>query len=98
MDGIQHFTDKKAFFENGDTPFDKRVKADIIKNEYCLNHKIPILRIPYIYKTDTNKDIIIHFLDMFIQKQLVAKEILEFYRRFDFNNYVYIVSKLEIAE
>lgn len=44
-DGGQHFFSVDYF--GGDKAFKKRVKHDQIKNEYCKNNGIEILRIPY---------------------------------------------------
>lgn len=45
FDGEQHFKPVKVF--GGEDGFDKRKKNDTIKNKYCLDNKIPLLRIPY---------------------------------------------------
>lgn len=44
-DGGQHFKPIKHF--GGDKAFEYTVKHDQIKNEYCKNNDIPLLRIPY---------------------------------------------------
>ena len=43
-DGIQHF-DMKKQFTNGD--FEKIQQRDQIKNQYCKDNNIPLIRIPY---------------------------------------------------
>ena len=58
FDGEQHFTDK-SFFSHDD--FETRQKNDRMKNEYCKNHNIPLIRIPYSnLKTLTIKDLLLH--------------------------------------
>ena len=46
FDGIQHFETKNSYW---DTPehLIKTQKHDAIKNQYCFEHDIPIIRIPY---------------------------------------------------
>lgn len=44
-DGEQHFKPKDHF--GGQNGFEKRVKNDNIKNEYCKKNGISLLRIPY---------------------------------------------------
>lgn len=58
FDGQQHF--KQHFFGSSIEDFKKRVKHDQIKNQYCLEHNIPLYRIPYydLDKINTLEDII----------------------------------------
>ena len=44
-DGEQHFKSVEVF--GGNEEFEKRKKHDEIKNNYCKEHNIPLLRIPY---------------------------------------------------
>lgn len=44
-DGIQHFS--KGHFGNNQEDFEKIQKYDIMKNEYCKKHNIPLIRINY---------------------------------------------------
>lgn len=44
-DGIQHFEPIEHF--GGDEGFKKTKNNDSIKNTYCINNKIPLIRIPY---------------------------------------------------
>lgn len=44
-DGKQHFYPVKAF--GGEEAYSKIHQNDIIKNQYCFEHNIPIIRIPY---------------------------------------------------
>ena len=41
-DGIQHF--ERGHFPN---TFDMTHKNDLLKNQYCFTHNIPLIRIPY---------------------------------------------------
>lgn len=43
-DGIQHFNSKHAWKENG---FETTRKNDLLKNQYCFENNIPLIRIPY---------------------------------------------------
>jgi len=47
FDGEQHF--KKVDHFGGEESFKNTRKRDFIKNEYCRNNNIPIIRIPYYY-------------------------------------------------
>ncbi|HBY20498.1 MAG TPA: hypothetical protein DEG71_05735 [Clostridiales bacterium] len=62
-DGIQHY--REVSFTNNKIKsmenFLKTQKHDGIKNNYCANNKIPLLRIPY-WEKDNIKDIIDNFL------------------------------------
>lgn len=50
-DGIQHF-DPQSRWANSD--FNKTRHNDILKNEYCFSHNIPLIRIPYYDKYNLN--------------------------------------------
>ena len=43
-DGQQHFDKKHAWKQNG---FEITRKNDLLKNKYCFNNNIPLIRIPY---------------------------------------------------
>ena len=46
FDGIQHFSREHQFSQNEDA-FDRVVARDEKKNKYCVEHNIPLIRIPY---------------------------------------------------
>lgn len=46
FDGIQHFSEKQQFSQN-ENAFIDVVNRDKKKNKYCLEHNIPLIRIPY---------------------------------------------------
>ena len=46
FDGIQHFSRERQFSQNEDA-FDRIVERDCKKNDYCIKHNIPLIRIPY---------------------------------------------------
>lgn len=50
-DGIQHFSKKHEFRENG---YQTTHENDLLKNKYCFEHNIPLIRIPYDQKYDLN--------------------------------------------
>lgn len=54
-DGEQHFLEKANNFFKKDT-LQHRQKVDNIKNQYCLRHKIPLVRIPYWEKDNISLD------------------------------------------
>lgn len=51
FDGIQHFDFKNSGW-NTEENFKITQKHDEIKNQYCLDNKIPIIRIPYTHYDD----------------------------------------------
>lgn len=51
-DGKQHFEPVNIF--NGDKGFKECQYRDCLKNEYCYNNEIPLLRIPYYSKNKIN--------------------------------------------
>lgn len=66
-DGEQHFQ-RKADKIFSDT-LEGRQKKDKLKNAYCLNKHIPLIRIPYTYKTKITYDL------LFNNNQFLVKEI-----------------------
>lgn len=46
-DGVLHFEQDKYHGWNKQETWEKTQKNDQIKNQYCLNNKIPLIRIPY---------------------------------------------------
>lgn len=46
FDGIQHFKYKSVGWNNKEN-FEKTRVHDLIKNKYCFDHNIPLIRIPY---------------------------------------------------
>ena len=94
LDGIQHFTDTYEFFEQN-TPFEKRVEHDNIKNQFAFEKRIPLLRIPYTYNPDTEEEKIRQILKEFIA---YSKKELRYKREWeiciDFNCYdKYLITK-----
>ena len=47
FDGIQHFSSEHQFGKDGEESFKQIQERDKIKNHYCWNHNIPLIRIPY---------------------------------------------------
>lgn len=84
-DGIQHFKPVDVF--QGAKGFEKRVLHDNIKNQYCKDNNLYLLRIPYIYDTVSNRGKIKQLVLDFIQTKQVPDEIVEFYKQFDFSCY-----------
>lgn len=82
-DGKQHFEPIDYF--RGVDGFESLKKNDNIKNNYCKKNKIHLLRIPYNYVEEEEK--VFDFLDYFLSKKKVPKEILSYYEEFEFNDY-----------
>lgn len=98
LDGIQHFTNKYEFFEKS-LPHKERVCRDNLKNQYCLEQyiPIPILRIPYTYNSDTDREKIATLVKEFIETRKVPQEILDFYKPYKESigsNYYDIATKM----
>ena len=47
FDGKQHFTKDNPFHKNNDDAFNKQKQYDEVKNKYCHNKGIKLIRIPY---------------------------------------------------
>ena len=93
LDGIQHFSDKYVYFTQ-EIPFKVRVRRDNIKNEFCVESKIPILRIPYTYNPEKDKKKIRDLLNYFIETRKIPQEIIDFYEQYDFSNYSEIAKEM----
>lgn len=50
-DGIQHFNQEREFREGG---YQVTHTNDLLKNQYCFEHNIPLIRIPYNEEYDLN--------------------------------------------
>jgi very-short-patch-repair endonuclease len=96
-DGLQHF--KEECFPIG-TTFDKYRQHDNIKNEFCLEHRISILRIPYIYNPYIKKTEIQQLVKDFVETRKVPDEIIEFYEQYkEDNNYAEVAREInKLAE
>lgn len=87
-DGSQHFFNKEQIGLD-EKAFKKIIYNDNLKNQYCYDNNIPLLRIPYNYniKDSKNKCTITGFITEFILTAKIPKEIIQFYSKFDFSNY-----------
>jgi len=93
LDGIQHFTGDIEFFEN--TPYAERRKHDNLKNNFCLENHIPILRIPYDISPDSDADVIKFIVEDFVNNHIVHDLIIEYYSAYsEDNNYAEVATKL----
>lgn len=63
FDGIQHFKEQSYFTHS----LVETQRSDLMKNEYCLNHNIPLVRIPYYEKNNITLDLI--FTDKYLLKE-----------------------------
>lgn len=58
FDGIQHFSNTSSLWsDNG--KFERRKKSDLLKNQYALNHNIPLVRIPYTERDNITLDLLL---------------------------------------
>ena len=90
-DGRQHFEERDLFGGHG--RFERQIKNDNIKTRYAHNNNLPILRIPYIY--DNKPAQVESFVLYFIKTHKVPQEILDFYSKFAFSEYVKSVKEFE---
>ena len=89
-DGEQHFKENPLYRDK----LEDRVKRDNIKNEFCYNNNIPILRIPYFYNLDKDTNKIIAIIESFIKTRKVPEKIIELYKKKSKTNYADIALKL----
>ena len=57
FDGRQHFIQGEGYFDNKDR-FERTQEHDKIKNEYCKQHNIPLIRIPFTEINNLNIDML----------------------------------------
>ena len=82
FDGEQHFK-HISFFGEKDV-FETRIINDNIKNNFCKENDISLLRIPYIY---SNREDIKKIIIEMLKTNKVSNDILSFYSQFEFSNY-----------
>ena len=69
------------------TQFKIYAEQDNRKNQFCVENNMKLLRIPYIFDTEKNKQQIIGFVEHFLNTKQIPKEIIEIYEKYDFSNY-----------
>ena len=94
-DGVQHFTNRFSLPAHN---WEENIKRDSLKNQFCLDNNIKILRIPYIYDIKKDKDKFEKLITDFIKTRKVPEDILEFYKQFEFHNYYQIATELNKNE
>jgi hypothetical protein len=90
-DGIQHFSPRKQFGHI--ERLEIQIDNDNRKTLYAFENNMQLLRIPYIY--DDNPDKIKSFILEFLETKKVPQDILDFYAKFKFSNYVECVKAFE---
>ena len=93
-DGEQHFHDVAEFRYRFNHDFKHGIHNDNIKNEFCLEQNIPLMRIPYeLYPkcTKQTRRQLIYLLRYFMQMKLVIPEIVEYYAANSESNYAELV-------
>ncbi len=91
FDGIQHFQSIAYFMQK--TSMKERIRKDNIKTEYAFKHMKPLLRIPYVYDAEKDKEKIAQLLKDFIRTRKIPQEIIDFYQQFEFSNYAKLASE-----
>ena len=79
FDGPQHKDQKSKYAING--KFEIIKKHDNIKNEYCLSHNIPLLRIDNIY----DKDVIFDIIEKFFKENNISSTTIENNNKYNSN-------------
>jgi len=64
------------------------VNNDSIKNQYCRDKGIPLLRIPYTYDAVKDKAKTGQFVTDFMQTKTIPEEIKESYKKIPSSNYI----------
>ena len=85
-DGEQHFT--ATSFYGGQDGFEQRIEYDNIKNNYCKDNNILLLRIPCKYKPTKHKNKIEKIILSFTKTYTIPNEIKKFYDKYEFSNYL----------
>lgn len=67
---------------------------DEIKDNFCLKNNIPLLRIPYIYDADDDKEEIEKIIKDFIENNAIPQKIIDFYESENRNSYIELLSKM----
>lgn len=95
-DGEQHFHELLDFKYKYGYNYLQGLRNDNLKNEFCLAHNVPLLRIPYgLYHTcskQTRRQLC-YLIRYFIEMNLVTDEIVKFYEDNSESNYFEIVVK-----
>lgn len=69
-DGIQHFKSKSEKGWNNNQNLQDVIKRDTVKNQYCLDNNIPLIRIPYTqYNFLTIEDLLLDKTNFLIKKE-----------------------------
>jgi len=92
FDGFLHFSDAATYTTNGPS-FEQRKKSDCYKNSYAFKNNKPLLRIPYIYDPEDNKEDIAKLLADFIKTKKIPQHIIDFYASYNFSNYAELARK-----
>lgn len=91
FDGMKSFISIDYF--GGEEGFKEINLHNNLKNSFCKNNNIPILRIPYIYSTVMDKEYFKTLVLDSIKTKTVPQEILDYYSQYKFSNYVECVKE-----
>lgn len=97
LDGEQHF-EVVNHFEREGSNFNIRTKHDNMKNQYCHDNNILLLRIPHIYNPVTDKERIEEIVLNFIKTGKIPQEIIDFYAQYEFSNYAACIKSKTLTE
>ena len=82
LDGLQHFSN--IFYDNYDGV---TLPHDCLKNKYCHDKGMIILRIPYIYDPLKDREKIIKIVKSFLETGRIPIEVMNFYKNNSESNY-----------
>ena len=85
LDGKQHFMNIDFFDKQ--LSFEKRIKYDNLKNNYCLKKGFALLRIPYIYEPQKDLEQYKKLILDFLSSKVVPDFIIDYYEQYKFSNY-----------
>lgn len=85
-DGKQHFN-KDSQFGSSKTKkcWEETVYRDNVRNQYAKDKGIPLLRIPYIYKT---KEEILPLIRCLLKDYVIPEEVTNYYGKYEFTEYL----------
>ncbi len=86
IDGSQHFGEihrVAPMYHSSEEQFDANKKSDNARNEYCKEHGVKLLRLPYFIKSEKQCELVNRFLNT----GKVPDSIIDIYDKYDFSTY-----------
>lgn len=86
LDGIQHF--RPVGFFGGEEAHRNAAERDAIKDKFCTENRIRLLRIPYSCVQGRNEKRMAELIRRFVLEGTVSRDIMEFYRQQERHSYM----------